>query len=1032
MRHVLTFMSLRSWVRSPRNFVAVTRSNVLGLMTAAPLLLIASTGWVHSAEWTVTIRLHEAEALTNSDTWGEQDMYWNVSMSPINGSGANVDCSTEESPHDDDNKIDAHDNLGWACTMKVTGDPNTSVRIKLELWDYDSTSGNDELDLNPDHNQLGLEMQFEPRSSKLSIVGIPEWATGKCATGNVAISGFGGGGDEPAEVTFSVSASPALAIDGDTDGDGLLDTWEQCGLPSVDLPAMGANPFRKDIFAEIDWMVAPSGTDPHTHAPWLPALINAWNEMNIVPVTNPTVSGVTQPSGIALHIDTGLLYANYSINFDGSGSPEISIGATGNLDLNNDSIPDIGNLAGLGTGTAGGGNMLAEVTSLAPATSGGTDFMAPGSSFAAIKSANFAATRSPVFHYALFGHSYPSENFPNGTPGSSGFALGSSNAASDLMVTLGLSPAAGAVAFGREFVDTNGNGVRNPTEPFIPGPGPGGLPTDGLFRHHVGTFLHELGHNLFLDHGGADAINYKPNYLSIMNYAWQMRGIFTDTDNDLLADDTVGVDFNQDNRQDVSRFQYSSKELNELNEGVGPTPHLNETVPIDPGSASFAQFTCPPRLVFPPRVIMIRGDQRPNWNCRLPANEAVSSNINNVRNTSPGLERLNGFDDTGRLANGGLDFSNIAAGGPGTGGPGISAVEEQELDSTRQRMVQPPQRREIVNRCTRPRQIAFEEFPAGTRISANYGPLVTFLSDDRRSPVIAAPTDRNNVPTGSAPQSLLNEARRGGAPLVMSFDPPQRLVKLEYGQAGLSGTPSERTRAVLQGFDENDLPLGEIEQTIPPPSEGITEAFIAAAVFPDQLIRRLELRYEVGVVSGRDITWMLSPEPVQIDDLVACEQLEASGVHPVHTPPPVFGEHEVDLQIDSELLLRVPSSTPNEPGYLVTLRNPFTGLPVTVDGSTSTTSLKLTRAEGTSITISAPLNYSGARFLHWRHSSGVSLGEGINIIPVTLLRDGALTAVYRGREQAPVRPPLEPTEKRLRDIGRCVDQCFRSPGGGSP
>jgi len=48
-----------------------------------------------------------------------------------------------------------------------------------------------------------------------------------------------------------------------------------------------------------------------------------------------------------------------------------------------------------------------------------------------------------------------------------------------------------------------------------------------------GTFMHELGHNLGLHHGGGsvvtddveDAPNYKPNYLSVMNYKYQLTGI---------------------------------------------------------------------------------------------------------------------------------------------------------------------------------------------------------------------------------------------------------------------------------------------------------------------------------------------------------------------------------------------------------------------------------------------------------------------------------------------------------------------------
>jgi hypothetical protein len=40
-----------------------------------------------------------------------------------------------------------------------------------------------------------------------------------------------------------------------------------------------------------------------------------------------------------------------------------------------------------------------------------------------------------------------------------------------------------------------------------------------------GTFMHELGHNLGLHHGGDDDVNHKPNYLSVMNYDFQQTGI---------------------------------------------------------------------------------------------------------------------------------------------------------------------------------------------------------------------------------------------------------------------------------------------------------------------------------------------------------------------------------------------------------------------------------------------------------------------------------------------------------------------------
>jgi len=45
----------------------------------------------------------------------------------------------------------------------------------------------------------------------------------------------------------------------------------------------------------------------------------------------------------------------------------------------------------------------------------------------------------------------------------------------------------------------------------------------GTRDEQAAVFMHELGHNLGLHHGGIDRINYKPNYLSIMNYLFQLN-----------------------------------------------------------------------------------------------------------------------------------------------------------------------------------------------------------------------------------------------------------------------------------------------------------------------------------------------------------------------------------------------------------------------------------------------------------------------------------------------------------------------------
>ena len=43
----------------------------------------------------------------------------------------------------------------------------------------------------------------------------------------------------------------------------------------------------------------------------------------------------------------------------------------------------------------------------------------------------------------------------------------------------------------------------------------------GTAEDQAGTFMHERGHTLGLGYGGVDGIRYKPNYFSVMNYAWQ-------------------------------------------------------------------------------------------------------------------------------------------------------------------------------------------------------------------------------------------------------------------------------------------------------------------------------------------------------------------------------------------------------------------------------------------------------------------------------------------------------------------------------
>ncbi|HWO27007.1 MAG TPA: M12 family metallo-peptidase [Kofleriaceae bacterium] len=103
--------------------------------------------------------------------------------------------------------------------------------------------------------------------------------------------------------------------------------------------------------------------------------------------------------------------------------------------------------------------------------------------FYALKQRYFdSSTRGPVYHYMIWANAYN-----NGS--SSGYSM--STPGSDFIVTLG-----------------RWNGNRGGTD-----------------DEKVGTFVHELGHNLGLRHGSTDDTSYKPNHLSIMNYSFQTSGV---------------------------------------------------------------------------------------------------------------------------------------------------------------------------------------------------------------------------------------------------------------------------------------------------------------------------------------------------------------------------------------------------------------------------------------------------------------------------------------------------------------------------
>lgn len=117
--------------------------------------------------------------------------------------------------------------------------------------------------------------------------------------------------------------------------------------------------------------------------------------------------------------------------------------------------------------------------------------------FDSFKYLYFTPSRRNTHHYCLFVQDYGDENGqPTGSSGISRNGDRNFNAgASDFIVALG------------------GKGWFN-------------KPNAAQYVYtQAGTFVHELGHNLGLRHGGTDHTNFKPNLLSLMNYAYQTDGI---------------------------------------------------------------------------------------------------------------------------------------------------------------------------------------------------------------------------------------------------------------------------------------------------------------------------------------------------------------------------------------------------------------------------------------------------------------------------------------------------------------------------
>jgi len=355
----------------------------------------------------------------------------------------------------------------------------------------------------------------------------------------------------------------------DTDEDGLWDDWELHGIDTngngiVDFTLPGANYEHKDIYIEIDYMDCAeiggdcAAGDTHSHQPKLDAINEVIQAFDDAPVTNPDGN-----DGITLHVDV-----DDAIPHDNT----LNLGCFGGT-LNFDTIKN------------------------------DPDFFGPND------------PRRFTHHYLIFGH----QQATNTTSSGCGEVDGN-----DFIVTLG------AWNYRCQGGANAGDGCRswlgNTDCPGGNCQGLGDVDGDGDDDHDVGsdrqqsgTLMHELGHNLDLRHGGGDSVNYKPNYLSIMSYRYQFRGILA-----------------------TGRLDYSGDDLADLDENT-----LDETVGIADG-ADDTLYNCPD------------GTERQgagigaiDWNCDADGGTDISVAVN--INDTGGLTVLAGFNDWENLK---YDFQN--------------------------------------------------------------------------------------------------------------------------------------------------------------------------------------------------------------------------------------------------------------------------------------------------------------------------------------------------------------------------------------
>ena len=125
--------------------------------------------------------------------------------------------------------------------------------------------------------------------------------------------------------------------------------------------------------------------------------------------------------------------------------------------------------------------------------------------------------------------------------------------------------------------------------------GPISPPFDPYFLG--GGFMHELGHNLGLRHGGfEDLPNYKPNYISVMNYLFNFGIPYGDVNSSPPTFNCCRLD-----------YSHAALTLDQSN--------LNEFVGVNYGTSDTTAFTCGAQTSHPGLLHAVNSTGPIDWDC---------------------------------------------------------------------------------------------------------------------------------------------------------------------------------------------------------------------------------------------------------------------------------------------------------------------------------------------------------------------------------------------------------------------------------